>query len=93
MKVELIYFRGCPHAEQARTNLHRALESVGLDSTVEEWDRDDPDAPAYARAYASPTVLVDGRDVTGDVPLGGGASCRANGAPSVDQIREAIAAT
>ncbi len=93
MKIELIYFRGCPHTEQARANIRQALESIGVDSAVEEWDRDDPDAPAYVRGYSSPTILVDGRDVTGEGTLAGGASCRAGGAPSVDQIRAAIAAT
>lgn len=93
MKIELIYFQGCPHAEQARTNLRTALEGIGVDSTIEEWDRDDPHAPAYARDHASPTILVNGRDVTGETSPVGGASCRASGAPSVDQIREAIAAT
>lgn len=92
MKIELIYFQGCPHVDEARTNVRAALESAGIDAPVEEWDRDDAGAPGYARDYPSPTVLVNGRDVTGEGPATGGASCRAGGAPSVERIREALTA-
>lgn len=91
MKIELIYFRGCPHAEQARANLRAALEGERLETSFAEWDRDDANAPAYARKYASPTVLVDGEDVTGAGSDASAASCRADGAPSVERIRQALA--
>lgn len=91
MKVELIYFRDCPHAADARSNLREALAAAGMQLPVEEWDRDDVAAPAYVRRYASPTVLVNGRDVSGDTPSAGAASCRAGGAPSTETIRRALA--
>ena len=93
MNIELIYFQGCPHADQARANIKEALASAKLHTPVAEWDRDDAAAPEYARRYASPTVLVDGRDVTGAAPDTAAASCSASGAPSVERIREALSAS
>ncbi|HEX8724532.1 MAG TPA: hypothetical protein VF737_03975 [Gemmatimonadaceae bacterium] len=93
MKLELIYFRDCPHAAEARANLRAALAAAGMvDLPVTEWDRDDAAAPDYVRGYASPTVLVNGHDVSGDTAPVAAASCRATGAPTVATIREALAA-
>lgn len=92
MRIELIYFDGCPHAEAARANVRAAVAAAGVDATLEEWDRDDPSAPAYVAGYPSPTVLVDGHDVCGDEATTEAASCRAAGAPAVERIVRAMAA-
>jgi hypothetical protein len=63
--IELIYDSDCPNVPQARTNLLRAFSQAGMASRWREWDRADADAPAHVRAYGSPTILVDGRDVAG----------------------------
>lgn len=86
MRIELIYFEGCPNVERARANLRAALSAAGVRADVEEWERDGAGAPPYVRRYPSPTILVDGRDVSGDAGGSGEASCRAAGAPSVESI-------
>ena len=63
--VELIYDSDCPNVPRARENLLRAFSQTGLAPRWQEWDRADADAPAHVRAYGSPTILVDGRDVAG----------------------------
>ena len=68
--IELLSFPGCPHANAARAQLRLALQVCGLPETWKEIDVTAPDAPAHARGYASPTVLVDGRDVLGEAPSG-----------------------
>lgn len=90
MKLELIFFRDCPHVDQTRSNLYAALTESGIRAPVSEWDQDDPAAPAYVRGYASPTVLVNGRDVSGDPVSSGAPSCRIGGAPTTQAIRRAI---
>lgn len=101
-RIELIFFDGCPNAEQARENL-RAIP--GVVSWV-EWNLSSPDTPDRFRRYGSPTVLVDGRDVTSEAASGEGdgtgagdsaagdereaMSCRTHGAPSTDIIRRAL---
>ncbi|HEX6807825.1 MAG TPA: hypothetical protein VF118_07540 [Gemmatimonadaceae bacterium] len=90
MTLELIYFRGCPHAAQARANVHAALAASGVEVAVREWDRDDAAAPPHVREYASPTVLVNGRDVSGASPSSDSPACRLGGAPSMQAILRAI---
>ncbi len=92
-RAELIYFDGCPNADDARDNLRAALEAEGLPPEWQEWNQHDPQAPERVKQHGSPTVLVDGRDVTG-LEVGVAASaCRADGVPSVDTIRTALGAT
>jgi hypothetical protein len=88
--IELIYFDGCPNAEPARANLREALATLDLATDWQEWEQGDPNSPPHAREYGSPTILVNGRDVTG---VGAGVdtlACRADGAPSIDTIRNAL---
>lgn len=100
--VELIYFRECPNISLARERLLQAFATAGITPQWQEWERDDPASPAHARAYGSPTILVNGRDVTGMEPLREGASaCRVytlassatDGAPNVDTITTALRET
>ena len=90
--VELIYFDGCPNADAARENLRVALEAAQLPPTWQEWNQYDPEAPERIKQYGSPTVLVDGRDVTGQDAGVAASACRADGAPAVDAIRSALSA-
>ena len=87
MKVQLIFFTGCPHVELARDLLRRA----GV--PFEDVDTSSPSSPADLRNWGSPTILVDGRDVAGGLP-GGGSACRIyeGGAaiPTETQLRRAL---
>jgi hypothetical protein len=73
--VELIYDRDCPNVPPARENLLRALNLAGYPLRWREWDRADANAPAYARACGSPTILINKKDVAG-VSAADAASCR-----------------
>ena len=64
MTVELIYDKDCPHVTGTRENLMRAFEQLNQRSTWCEWERSSPGVPAHVARYGSPTVLVEGRDVT-----------------------------
>ncbi len=96
--IELIIDRDCPNVVDARAALRRALAELELPLEWQEWDRESPDAPAHARNYGSPTVLVDGRDVAGDNTEGDANCCRVyaqadgrfRGAPPADLIRAAL---
>lgn len=87
--IELVYFSGCPNVEVARTNLRAALDRARIPTRWTEWDQLDARAPKRVQCYGSPTILVDGRDVTGVGPSDAFA-CRATGAPSVEHILVAI---
>ena len=84
--IELVYFEGCPNVEDARRNLREALVSSGEATTWTEWDNQSESTPEAYRRYGSPTVLVDGTDVTGASRENEAMACRADGAPSVSAI-------
>jgi len=94
MKIELIYFNGCPNINLARENIKKALADIGDKIKWDEWEQSDPNAPDYIRQYGSPTILVNGKDVVGSPSDTCSAnSCRLyeNGsAPSIDIIKSAI---
>jgi len=98
MKIQLLYFKGCPHVDAARAALREAVAADNGDAPsgaidVEEIDVDDPAAPAWARSWGSPTILIDGEDVAGGTPSAA-SSCRlyASDAPDAAAIRARIAA-
>lgn len=62
-RIELVYDRGCPNVERARTRIREALGLVGAPLAWTEWDRDGAETPDMLRALGSPTVLVNGRDI------------------------------
>lgn len=98
MRIELIYDDGCPNAAAARRNLLRALSAADLPARWAEWKRSSPDAPEYVRRFASPTVLVNGRDVADGEPQVSASACRLypgaggryEGAPGAEVILQAL---
>ncbi len=100
-KVELIYDSDCPNVAAARANLFKAFPQAGLSLEWTEWERSARGAPAYARRYGSPTILVEERDVSGESTGSAGATCRVyldsseanKGVPSVEMIAHALSRT
>ena len=85
--IELVYFEGCPNALKARENIRAAVAEVFTEPVEwSEWDLMEASTPEDFKRYGSPTVLVDGHDVTGDRPGNNAMACRADGAPSIEAI-------
>ncbi|MGH7714350.1 MAG: thioredoxin family protein [Gemmatimonadaceae bacterium] len=63
--VDLIFDVDCPNVDEARTLLRTALTETGYSATWREWDREAPETPAALRGLGSPTILVNGTDVSG----------------------------
>ncbi len=74
----------------ARDNLRSALESAGEDITWTEWDLGSDSTPKELRSHGSPTVLIGGRDITGNTAGAAAMSCRADGVPSAALILEKL---
>jgi|ERR1700730_6961466 mercuric ion transport protein len=100
MKVEFIYDPDCPNVAEARAQLLRAFAETGITPRWVEWSSDSVEAPAYARGFGSPTLLVNGHDVAEQTSAHGNACCRLytdpsgalRGVPSVEQIVTALEA-
>ncbi len=76
MKIELIYDADCPNLTQARALLIKAFARTGVSARWLEWDRASPESPGYVRAFGSPTILVDGKDVAETDAVSGSGACR-----------------
>lgn len=78
MKVEFLFFAGCPNVPRVRAVLARAVAKLGHTVPVHELEGDHP----------SPSILVNGVDVMGDVPVSGRA-CRLD-MPTEERILDAL---
>ena len=94
MKIQLLYFEGCPNVDASRAAIREALATEQGTADVQEIDVEAPNAPAWARGWGSPTILIDGVDVAGQSRSDAASACRlyAGGAPSVDTIRKRLRA-
>jgi hypothetical protein len=100
MKVELLWWEGCPSTPEAMQELKRILQEEGLDPEAVELVEVESDEQAERERFpGSPTIRIDGQDV---VPPGEGdpvgLSCRVyrlrDGRPSPtpdpDDLRAAV---
>ncbi len=63
MKIELLYFAGCPHHRPTRELIEATLSDLGIDARIEEVNvRDEADA-ARLRFLGSPSIRVNGSDI------------------------------
>ena len=98
IRIELIYDGDCPNVPIARENITKAIGDTEGDCKVQEWDRSRTDSPPYAASYGSPTVLVNGADVSGEDTKADAKSCRVyldesggmQGTPTATMIQRAI---
>ncbi|GAB4475513.1 MAG: hypothetical protein Kow00124_16580 [Anaerolineae bacterium] len=98
MRIELLYFDGCPSWQTGLENLRAALAEAGIDAPVELVRVDSDEEALRQRFQGSPTIRVDGRDLfpTGHDNYAMG--CRVyqtpeglRGWPTVEMIRAALA--
>lgn len=94
MNVTLQYFDGCPNWKIADARLR---EILGPDAVIEYRLVESQEDAEQLGFIGSPTVLVDGFDPFANADEGIGLACRVystdagrEGAPSIDQLREAL---
>ena len=98
MKLQLLYFDGCPNWHVADDRLQEALKELGSGVEVERVLVSTPeDAKAWS-FHGSPSILVDGEDPFAEPGVDVGLSCRlyrtpggVAGAPTVAQLVEVLA--
>ena len=93
-RIQFLAFDGCPLADAARSALESALLDCGL--AIDQYDVInilDPSTPTDLASWGSPSILVNGHDVTGEIP-GDGVGCRLydtpNQVPTIETIATAI---
>ena len=63
MKVEVLYFKGCPNHEPAVEQVRKTLRSEGLPILVNEVEITDPAMAQKFGFLGSPSIRIDGIDV------------------------------
>jgi len=63
MKVEVLYFDGCPNHEALLPRLRSLIADEGADAQVELRRVESVEAAERERFLGSPTVRIDGEDV------------------------------
>ncbi|HLM31057.1 MAG TPA: hypothetical protein VK326_05295 [Solirubrobacterales bacterium] len=100
MKIELLWWRGCPSTDEALALLREEVRAAGLDPASIEVRELSTDAEAQRERFVgSPTIRIDGRDVMppGSEPVG--LTCRVyrlrdgrvSPLPDRADVREALA--
>jgi hypothetical protein len=98
VKIEILYFDGCPNRKVADQRVREVLDEMGVRAKVVHVNVKDEDVAQEIWFPGSPTILVNGVDVapaSNGVPFSMG--CRIyptssgfDGAPDKDAIRTAI---
>lgn len=95
MKIEVLYFEGCPNHRPTVERVHEVVAMLGIEASVREIDVGPQDDPTVLKFLGSPTVLIDGRDIDPSKrdAVAYGLSCRTYagaGVPSKRMIEDAI---
>lgn len=63
MKVEVLYFDGCPNHDALLPHLRKLLSAAGTSTEIELLRVEDADVAERERFLGSPTVRIGGKDV------------------------------
>ncbi len=63
MKIEILYFEGCPNHEPADCAVRDVLAELGIEADVEAVKVSDEATAQRLKFPGSPTIRVDGEDV------------------------------
>lgn len=99
MRIEFLWFDGCPNHDTARRMLTETMNELGIDAAVEEIQVEGDDAAQDQRFQGSPSIRINGEDVdpisVDEMPYG--MACRIyftpdgpKGWPAKEKIRESL---
>jgi hypothetical protein len=97
MKIELLYFDGCPSWQEGFENLKTVLEGEGLQAEIYLVNVEDGTSATAWKFLGSPSFQVNGKDFWPEERAAFHLSCRVyqtpngmRGAPSVEMLREKL---
>lgn len=97
MKIDLLYFDGCPSWESALKNLKLALQREGISAHINMVCVKDDTHAANLRFLGSPSFQTDGEDWWPEERTTYSMSCRVyhtpaglQGAPTVEMLQEKL---
>jgi hypothetical protein len=94
MKIEVLYFEGCPNYLPAVDRLRTVLAGEGLGAEIIEIEVKDDSAAKALKFVGSPTIRINGLDVDFSLrqvsEVGFACRCYPGGLPSEEMIRAAV---
>jgi hypothetical protein len=63
MKIELLWFEGCPNHEAAEALLRTTMTEMGLDAAIHRIEVPDEATGIVVGFPGSPTIRIDGEDI------------------------------
>ena len=97
MRIEVLYVSSCPHFPAAVARLREVLAAENVQADIVELEVTDARTAETLAFYGSPTIRINGRDVTGEAspPEGFAMACRLydgtkQGIPPLEAIRHAV---
>jgi len=97
MKVELLYFEGCPSWQIALEHLKVALQEEGVSEVITMIEIKDDEQAAQEKFLGSPSIRIDGQDLWSEQRENYSLSCRVyatsegvKGFPMVEMLRSEI---
>ncbi len=63
MRIEVLYFEGCPHHQATVELVHEVIAELGVGADVHEVEVRDHEDATRLRFLGSPSVRVDGVDI------------------------------
>lgn len=97
MKIELLYFDGCPSWQTALKNLTQVLREEGITETINVREIENDEQARHEKFLGSPSIRIDGHDLWFEQREYFSLSCRVyatpeglKGFPTVEMLRAKI---
>ncbi len=99
MKIDLLYFDGCPNYKRGLEDLKTALALEGMEAEINLVRMGDNAEAARLKFLGSPSFRVDGRELWPEEHKVYNLNCRVyltpaglNGSPTIEMLREKLRA-
>lgn len=69
MKIEFLYFNGCPSWEKAHDSLKEVLGEEGIKAKIEKIKVESNNDAEKAKFLGSPSIRINGKDIERDAIL------------------------
>ena len=63
MKIEFLYFEGCPHYEPTLNLLNKVLKEERIKASMEQINVDSEELVQKHRFLGSPSIRIEGKDI------------------------------
>lgn len=96
MKIEFLYFKGCPGHKSALSLLEQIILEKDIEASIEKIEVTSPELAMQHRFLGSPSIRINGVDIEGrEVPSEYGLKCRIysetnSWIPSIAVLRKAL---